>query len=52
MAEFTPQIIPLGSLAEAAAAGSEVAYQEAQAYALPSDPGTTTGIIAPEPDWG
>ena len=51
MAEFSPQIIPLGSLADAAAAGSDLAQQEAQAYAIsPLDPGTTTGIIAYPPD--
>lgn len=53
MAQFTPQIIPLGSLAGAAAAGAEIAQQEQALYAVsPQDPGTTTGIIAPEPDWG
>lgn len=51
MAEFTPSIIPLGSLAEAAAAGAELSEQEQQAYAIsPTDPGTTTGIWA-EPTW-
>lgn len=53
MADFTPRTIPLGSLAGAAAAGAEVAQQEQQLYAVsPQDPGTTTGIIAPQPDWG
>jgi hypothetical protein len=53
MADYTPTTVPLGSLAEAAAAGSELALQEQQAYAIsPIDPGTTTGIIAPPPpDW-
>jgi hypothetical protein len=52
MAEFTPQIVPLGSLADAAAAGAELAQQEQQAFAYsPQDPGTTTGIVAPQPDW-
>jgi hypothetical protein len=49
MAEFTPTIIPLGSLAEAAAASAEVSYQEQlQPNAII---GPTTGIIAPAPDW-
>jgi hypothetical protein len=53
MAEFSPTIIPLGSLADAAAASAELSQQEAQAYAIsPLDPGTTIGIIAePTPDW-
>jgi hypothetical protein len=52
MADFTPSTIPLGSLADAAAAGAEVAYQEQQADAInPNDPGTTTGIVATPPDW-
>lgn len=53
MADYSPSIVPLGSLAEAAAAGAEVAQQEQQLYAVsPTDPGTTTGIIAyPDPDW-
>lgn len=53
MAEYTPSTIPLGSLADAATAGAEVAYQE-QLVLRPigPGPGTTTGIIArPEPDW-
>jgi hypothetical protein len=51
MAEYTPSVIPLGSLADAAAAGAEISYQEQQSTA-PIGPGTTTGIIArPEPDW-
>ena len=50
MAEFTPSTIPLGSLADAAAASSDVAQQEQQLYAIGvDDPGTTTGIWA-EPD--
>lgn len=53
MADFTPSSIPLGSLADAAAAGADLAQQEQQLYAIrPTDPGTTTGIIAPQPDWG
>lgn len=53
MADFSPQIIPLGSLAQAAAAGAEVAQQEQALFALsPIDVGTTTGIIAyPTPDF-
>lgn len=52
MAAFTPQIIPLGSLAEAAAAGADTAQQEQALYALsPSDPGTLTGARPVEPDW-
>lgn len=47
MADSTPSIIPLGSLAEAAAASSDAAQQEQQLYATsPQDPGTTTGIWA------
>lgn len=54
MAEFTPSIIPLGGLAAAAAASSETAQQEQKAFAIsPTDPFTTTGIIAyPDPDFG
>ncbi len=50
MSQFTPQIVPLGSLAEAAAASSEVAQQEQSLYAaFPEDPGTTTGIYLANP---
>ncbi len=50
MADFTPSTIPLGSLADAAAAGSVAAQREQQLYAVaPNDPGTTTGIWQ-EPD--
>lgn len=43
----SPSIVPLGSLADAAAAGAEIARQEQQLYAIsPNDPGTTTGIWA------
>lgn len=43
----SPTIVPLGSLADAAAASAEIARQEQQLYAIaPTDPGTTTGIIA------
>ncbi|HEX6041408.1 hypothetical protein [Longimicrobium sp.] len=45
MAAFSPTIIPLGSLADAAAAGAEVARQEQVQYAIGTDIGTTTGII-------
>ncbi len=51
---YSPSIIPLGSLAEAAAAGADVAQQEQLQYAIgPDSPGTTTGIIdRPAPtDW-
>lgn len=52
MADFTPSSIPLGSLASAAAAGADLAQQEQALFAsAPNFPGTTTGIIAPEPDW-
>jgi hypothetical protein len=44
----SPQIIPLGSLADAAAAGSELAQEEQQLYAIDAEgPGTLTGYIAP-----
>lgn len=46
MSESSPQIIPLGSLAEAAAAGADLAWQE-QLAAAPEGPGTLTGYIAP-----
>ena len=42
-----PQIIPLGSLNEAAIAGAELAWQEQQLSAAPEGPGTLTGYIAP-----
>jgi hypothetical protein len=54
MADFTPSIIPLGSLADAAAASSEVAQEEQLLYSTTAtDIGTTTGIIAEPPttDW-
>jgi hypothetical protein len=51
MAAFTPQIVPLGSLAEAAGAGADLAQQEQELYAIaPGSPGTTTGIVARPPD--
>ena len=46
MSESSPQIIPLGSLAEAAAAGADLAWQE-QAAIGTEGPGTLTGYIAP-----
>jgi hypothetical protein len=50
MSQFTPQIVPLGSLAEAAAASSEVAQQEQSLYAaFPGDPGTTCGLYLANP---
>lgn len=49
MSQFTPQIVPLGSLAEAAAASAEVAQQEQALFAFPEDPGTTTGIYLAQP---
>ncbi|HEX6041410.1 hypothetical protein [Longimicrobium sp.] len=50
MAEFSPTIVPLGSLAEAAAASAGVAQQEQQLYAIGGDDfGTTTGIALANP---
>jgi hypothetical protein len=49
MAEFTPSIVPLGSLAEVAAASAEVAAQEQQLYAIGDEFGTTMGRHALEP---
>jgi hypothetical protein len=46
MSEITPQIIPLGSLSEAAIAGAEVAQEEQQGLTA-EGPGTLTGYIAP-----
>lgn len=46
MSETNPQIIPLGSLAEAAQLGADLAQQEVQGIA-PEGPGTLTGYIAP-----
>lgn len=52
MAEFSPTIIPLGSLAQAAAASAEIARQEQlSAYAIDIDVGTTMGYIPQQPDW-
>lgn len=53
MAEFTPTTVPLGSLAQAAAAGSDLAQQEAQLNGYDSgEPGTLTGAIMPQlPSW-
>lgn len=46
MAEFTPEIVPLGSLADAAAASAALAEEEAQATSA-IGPGTTIGYYAP-----
>jgi hypothetical protein len=46
MSDFTPQIVPLGSLNEAAIVGADLAQQEAQSIG-PTGPGTLTGYIAP-----
>jgi hypothetical protein len=46
MSDTSPQIIPLGSLAEAAILGSELAQQEVQSIGA-EGPGTLTGYIAP-----
>jgi hypothetical protein len=46
MSDFTPQIVPLGSLSEAAIIGADLAQQEAQSIG-PTGPGTLTGYIAP-----
>jgi hypothetical protein len=53
MAEFSPTIVPLGSLAEAAAAASQLAQEEQQlAAAYDIDIGTTMGYFpSPSPDW-
>ena len=52
MAEFKPTVVPLGSLADAAAAASQIAQQE-QALSAYDDIsiGTTTGYVPPSPDW-
>jgi hypothetical protein len=50
MSDSTPRIVPLGSLADAAAAGAQIAQQEQQLYASsPDDIGTTTGIWVANP---
>ena len=52
MAQFSPTIVPLGSLADAAAAASQIAQQEQQVSAysgIDIDIGTTTGFLPPEP---
>lgn len=46
MAEFTPQTIPLGSLADAAAAGAQLAEEEHQTTAI-YEPEITMGYMAP-----
>lgn len=47
MAEFTPEIIPLGSLAEAAATSAELSEQEQTASALEPGFPILTGYHAP-----
>lgn len=47
MAEFTPQVIPLGSLADAAAASAELSQEEQQGVNSILDPGTTMGYMQP-----
>jgi hypothetical protein len=44
-----PIIIPLGSLADAAAASSQLAQDEQLSAAAPIDIGTTIGYIPPPP---
>jgi hypothetical protein len=53
MAAFTPSVVPLGSLAEAAAASAQLSQQEAQIYGWDSgEPGTLTGAVGPQmPTW-
>jgi hypothetical protein len=46
MSETTPQIIPLGSLNQAAIAGAELALEDQQGTSA-EGPGTLTGYIAP-----
>ena len=46
MADFTPQIIPLGSLAEAAAASAELSQEEMSVQSI-FEPPTTMGYMAP-----
>jgi hypothetical protein len=49
MAEFTPEIIPLGSLADAAAASAQLSEEEQMGTNAIAGPGTPilTGYIAP-----
>ena len=47
MSETVPQIIPLGSLADAATAAAQLAFEEQQLAAVVDGPGTLTGYIAP-----
>ncbi|HEX6041412.1 hypothetical protein [Longimicrobium sp.] len=53
MAEFSPTIVPLGSLADAAATASQLAQQEQSisAYSPIDISNTTTGYVPPAPDW-
>lgn len=46
MADFAPQTIPLGSLADAAAAGASLAEEEMSTSAIVG-PGTTIGYMQP-----
>lgn len=46
MADFAPHTIPLGSLADAAAAGASLAEEEQSTSAV-LGPGTTIGYMAP-----
>lgn len=50
MAEYTPTTIPLGSLANAAAASVEMSQLEGMMN--PEEPGTLTGAVGPEIPWG
>lgn len=50
MAEYVPVTIPLGSLAEAAAASAEMSQLEG--WANPEEPGTLTGAVGPQIPWG
>jgi hypothetical protein len=51
MEEYSPVIVPLGSLSDAAAASSLIAQEEQQLYAISTDdPGTLTGDTS-EPVW-
>ena len=47
MADFTPQTIPLGSLADAAAAGAALAEEEQMSTNALVGPGTTIGYMQP-----
>jgi hypothetical protein len=49
MAEFSPTIVPLGSLADAAAAASQLAQEEQQVSAYSVDIGITMGFFPMDP---